>query len=214
MTNYLLIFGGSGFIGQAICKEAVDQKIPVVSISRRGEPQNLFLRNHPLITWVKSDIFTDKNWQQYVVNASGVINLIGILRENQKKRLTYQKMIVLANQLIADQVAHYPQIPYVFLSANANGPLIPKEYLEHKRLAENDLNKLTNPVTIVRPGLVIGVDRPLSLIEGGAVFFLAHLPILRVYFRPVFPIKAQRLAVRVIWEIRHPSTSCITPDDL
>lgn len=148
MTKHLLIFGGSGFIGQAICQEAVKQSIPVVSISRSGRPKASSLKTNSLITWVSSDIFTETHWHQYLSNASGVINLIGILREIEEKQLTYQKMIVEANQIIAEQVASYPKLPYVFLSANAGGPLISEEYIEHKRQAESDLTQLANPVEL------------------------------------------------------------------
>lgn len=214
MMKPLLIFGGSGFLGQAICREAIKQTIPVISFSRSGSPKNHFLSSHPLITWIKTDIFSETNWQPYVENSFGVINLIGILRENKNKNITYQKMIVLANQLITDQVAHYPKLPYVFLSANAGGPVIPIEYIQHKRQAETYLKQLRNPVIVIRPGLVVGTGRPFSLVEGSGVFLLAHLPIINHYFRPVYPIGINRLAKRVLAEIKQPYTSCLTPDQL
>lgn len=214
MTKHLLIFGGSGFIGQGICQEALKQNIPVVSISRSGQPQNQRLNNQPLITWVKADIFTDTHWHQYLPNAFGVINLIGILRENKKKQLTYETMIFGANQLIADQVKEYPTLPYLFLSANAGSPVIPKGYIENKRRAEAYLIKMDNPVIIFRPGLVVGISRPFSLIEGSAVFLLAQIPLIKQYFRPVYPITVEKLAKRIIAESLTPRSICLTPDTL
>lgn len=214
MTNYLLIFGGSGFIGQSVCREAIKHEIAVVSISPSGPPQDHYLRNHPLITWIKGDIFTSNLWHDYLPNAYAVINLIGILHEQPRKKLFYVDLIFTANQLIADQVRHYPQIPYLFLSANAGGPLISPRYIENKRRAEAYLLTLTNPIIIFRPGLVVGTDRPFSLIEGSAVYILAHLPILKKIAQPIYPIGVTRLANRLIQESHATISACLTPDKL
>lgn len=213
MTKHLLIFGGSGFIGQAICREAIKQGIPVISISPSGQPRNKQLRQQPLITWVQADVFTD-NVQEYFANALAVVNLIGILRENPKKNLFYIDMIFIANKLIAEQCAKFPELPFLFLSANAQGPFIPKRYLDNKRRAEAYLSKLANPVIIFRPGLVVGARRPFSLVEGFAIFILAHIPFINQLFKPVYPINIQRLAKRIIQESQSPRTICLTPDDL
>ena len=39
MKAPIIIFGGSGFIGQAACQEAINRQLPVISISKHGKPK-------------------------------------------------------------------------------------------------------------------------------------------------------------------------------
>jgi len=58
----ILVLGGNGFVGTAICKRAVAQGISVVSLSRSGRPSNLESWVDE-VTWISGKLtaFTNKN---------------------------------------------------------------------------------------------------------------------------------------------------------
>lgn len=51
--------------------------------------------------WVCSDVTRDTNWQEQVQRADWVIDTVGILFENPRKKKTYQRLILtpVKNQL-------------------------------------------------------------------------------------------------------------------
>lgn len=195
MKKPLVIFGGSGFVGQGIIQLALSNDQPVISLSKHGRPRNNFpLRDSPLMTWIAVDVLTETTWHPYLQNAQAVINLIGIIKEKPTQGLTYERMIVLANRLISQEVKKQPEIPYLFLSASAGGPGIPQSYLLSKRRAENELTELTNPVVIIRPGLVTSWQKPSTLVLGPLIYIASCLPFVGKPFKTVLPISRKQLS--------------------
>lgn len=198
MKKPLVIFGGSGFVGQGIIQLALSNDQPVISLSKHGRPRNNFpLKDSPLMTWIAVDVLTETTWHPYLQNAQAVINLIGIIKETPAQGLTYDRMIVLANRLISQEVKKQPEIPYLFLSASAGGPGIPQSYLLSKRRAENELTELTeltNPVVIIRPGLVTSWQKPSTLVLGPLIYIASCLPLVGKAFKAVLPISRKQLS--------------------
>nr|WP_243465371.1 NAD-dependent epimerase/dehydratase family protein [Oenococcus oeni] len=88
----IVVFGGSGFIGQKLLEILVERGHDIISVSRHGRPDSLTEKWADKITWVSSDILNDHEWQKYVKDADWIIDSVGILFENPKKILL---MIVL-----------------------------------------------------------------------------------------------------------------------
>lgn len=208
MTQTIVIFGGSGFVGQALCQEAIKQNISVVSISKHGKPKKDALwMTHPLMTWVTADIFTEDSWKKYLDTATSCVNLIGILLENRKKGLTYDKMIVQANQLLSN-TAEEKNCPYLFLSAKGG----PSGYVAAKQQAESYLLNKKNPTIIIRSGLIVTKKSPLRYSQGLAIKFATHLPFIKDFAVKVYPTSLDCLVHTMLNEIRQPTHKII--DDL
>lgn len=207
MKQAIVVFGGSGFVGQGICQEAIKRRLPVISISRHGKPRKEQpWMSHPLITWVQADIFNEDTWSGYLDNSLGCINLIGILFENKRKGLTYQRLIVDANHVIAN-ACERAQIPYLFISAKTG----PCGYLAAKKQAEHDLFQLTNPIIIIRPGLVVTKQKPLKWLQGVGIKCASHLPLVNHLADDAYPVPLQRLAADSINYLQR-GTSTIVAD--
>ncbi|HCM89539.1 MULTISPECIES: hypothetical protein [Vagococcus] len=196
MRAPLIIFGGSGFIGQGVCQEAINREIPVISISKHGKPTEAELwMSSPLITWLSIDIFKDDSWKNYISSETSCINLIGIFFENKKKGLTYEKLIVQANHLISEE-AQFKHAPYLFLSAKVG----PFGYIEAKRKAEAELFQKNNPTIIIRSGLVTTKKRPFVYTQGVVIKVAAHLPFIKKTATKAFPVPLKKLAVTIVNE--------------
>lgn len=205
MKAPIIIFGGSGFIGQAACQEAINRQLPVISISKHGKPKKEELwMSSPLINWLSIDIFKDDSWKNYISSKTPCINLIGLFFENKKRGLTYEKIIVQASHLISEE-AQLKQAPYLFLSAKTG----PCGYIEAKKKVEADLFQKTNPTIIIRSGLVTTKQRPFVYTQGVVIKAATHLPLIKKTATKVFPVPLKKLAVTIINESIHPSHKII-----
>lgn len=205
MKQTIVVFGGSGFIGQAVCQEALKRNITVISISKNGKPKTgeQWL-SHPLMTWFAIDIFQDDTWKKYLSSEVACINLIGILFENKKKGVTYDKMIVLSNHLIS-QESERKGTPYLFLSAKAG----PYGYLEAKKQAEKELLKRKIPTIIIRSGLVTTKEKPFVYTQGLMIKVASHFPFTKKVANKIYPTPLKILVAAILKEISLPSFKII-----
>lgn len=213
----IVVFGGSGFLGQALCQAASAKGFAVTSISRSGQPKsNVYLSNSNLafVNWVKADLFTTTNWQDEIQDAFAVIDLIGILKEQPKKGITYQKFIEDAANRIGKAATEVRSLQhFVFLSANSG----PKHYLQAKRNAENALIALHLPLTIVRPGLLVGKGRPSSIPLKWILTLLEKLPFSKKLVAPIQPLDVDLVAKKIVtslYETKPVTTNFLTIQQL
>ena len=206
MKQPILIFGGSGFIGQALCKEAIQRNIPVISISKHGKPKGHDLwMTHPLLTWVTMDIFRESEWRDYVKNCRCCINLIGILFEQPKKGLTYDKMIVQSNRLIAQEAEQHRK-NYLFLSAKGG----PSGYVRVKKQAEEEVMTLTTTTIIIRSGLVVTKRQPMTYLQGVGIKGLTHCPLLKKQANKVYPTPLKVLVSCILNTMEQPTSLLVS----
>ncbi|KAJ7560891.1 hypothetical protein O6H91_03G004800 [Diphasiastrum complanatum] len=153
-TEKLVVLGGSGFVGSAVVKTAVNQGIEVVSLSRSGRPS-----------------YTDP-WVDQVLWISAVVSTIGGFGTNEQM----QKLNGEANTLAVDAASKAGVSKFVLISVHDyNLPpfFLSNGYFEGKRQAEAEvLSKFPNSGTVLRPGFIYGkrrvngIDVPLDLIGG------------------------------------------------
>ena len=205
MTQTLVVFGGSGFVGRALCKEAIKQNMTVISISKHGEPKDKQpWMGHHQMTWLKMDVFRDDSWKKLLDSSVVCVNLIGILFENKRKGLTYEKMIVRANRLIISDTAR-KNIPYIFLSAKGG----PKGYVNAKKEAEKDILEKRNPSTIIRSGLIVDHKFSFRYAQGLAVRLGNKLPLISEEANKVYPTSLDHLVHTILNEARNPQYKII-----
>lgn len=209
-SERVVVLGGNGFVGSAICKEAISNGIEVVSVSRSGRPslQDSWLDQ---VTWVTGDVFY-LNWDEVLLGATAVVSTIGGFgNEEQMKRINGEANVIAVNaakdfgvpKFVLITVHDYNLPPFVLSSG----------YFTGKRSAEAELlSKYPNSGVVLRPGFIYGkrkvngfevpldlVGEPLDKIYDAAERFirpLRSLPASDLILAP--PVKVDDLALAVI----------------
>lgn len=158
----LFIVGGSGFVGQALCRAGVEAGHKVISLSRRGPP----LKMPPwasFVQWEKGDVFKPETWEMHVRGSKTLVACVGGFGNNEWMR----KINGDAN-IIAVRTAKKHQVPFCsFVSAHrttGTPSFFLPGYFEGKARAEEELRSLyPERHLILRPGAVFGPTRYVQL---------------------------------------------------
>ncbi|OWM64172.1 uncharacterized protein At1g32220, chloroplastic isoform X2 [Punica granatum] len=167
-TERVVVLGGSGFVGSAICKAAVSKGIEVISLSRSGRPTSPGSWADQ-VTWMPGDVFY-ANWDEVLVGATAVVSTLGGFgNEEQMKRINGE-----ANVVAVNAAKDYGVPKFILISVhdyNLPSFLLDSGYFTGKRKAESEvLSKYPNSGVVLRPGFIYGKRRvdgleiPLDLI--------------------------------------------------
>ncbi|PBK78225.1 NAD(P)-binding protein [Armillaria solidipes] len=173
----ILVVGGNGFIGSAVCRAALTRGMQVTSVSSSGRPYRT-PRGH-------SPAWTEK--ENALKDANGVVHTLGTLLDDGKYKNAVKEssLVGLVGSLIGSQnplekktSSGYESLnrdaalrvceafvdsgptegpsprPFVYISAeDIFRPIIPARYIETKREAEAGIDSLVSQ----KPGLFRGV---------------------------------------------------------
>ena len=164
MAKSLLVFGGNGFVGSAICKYAISLGLNVISISRSGKPRKVEPWQSS-VEYVKGDALDKSSYSQHLSTTSGIIHSVGILIDSKTPlnlRNIYQGSYEHMNRDTAFKICEVIEnkdIPFVFISAE-RGMFFSPRYLSTKREVEDYLasNRDKIPSTVLRPGFMYSED--------------------------------------------------------
>ncbi|KAJ7943874.1 NAD(P)-binding Rossmann-fold superfamily protein [Quillaja saponaria] len=167
-TERVVVLGGSGFVGSAICKAAISKGIEVISLSRSGRP------TFPSpwvdqVTWIPGDVFY-VNWDEVLIGATAVVSTLGGFgSEEQMRRINGE-----ANVVAVNAAKEYGIPKFILISVhdyNLPSFLISSGYFSGKRKAESEvLSKYPRSGVVLRPAFIYGKRRvdgfeiPLDLI--------------------------------------------------
>ena len=163
----ILVTGGSGFIGRAVCALAVERGLTVTSLSRHGASLPTHTPLLERVTWLRGSVFDEQALASALQGVGAVVHCVGIGRERPGKDESFKRVngdsaIAVAN------AAKMVSVPiFVFLSAGEKPPWAHEEYLSSKRRAEVALAKLAERLVILRPGLVYGPEKRLASFAAG-----------------------------------------------
>ncbi|XP_038687241.1 uncharacterized protein At1g32220, chloroplastic [Tripterygium wilfordii] len=156
-SERVVVLGGSGFVGSAICKAAVSKGIEVISLSRSGRP------TYPgswvdQVTWLPGDVFY-ANWDEVLVGATAVVSTLGGFgSEEQMQRINGE-----ANVVAVNAAKDYGIPKFVLISVhdyNLPSFLLSSGYFTGKRKAESEvLSKYPRSGVVLRPGFIYGKRR-------------------------------------------------------
>eukprot|EP00271_Cylindrocystis_brebissonii_P014520 TRINITY_DN35891_c0_g1_i1.p1 TRINITY_DN35891_c0_g1~~TRINITY_DN35891_c0_g1_i1.p1 ORF type:complete len:317 (-),score=47.75 TRINITY_DN35891_c0_g1_i1:1166-2116(-) len=164
----LVVLGGNGFVGRAVCKEAINRGIPVVSLNRSGAPavsENWVSQ----VDWVRGSLFELSKWRALFRDATAVISCVGGFGSEQAMRRINGE----ANALAAEVASQEGVERFVYISAHDVGlpGFVLKGYYDGKREAEKAVSEyFPYSGVILRPGMIHGtrqvgpVQLPLSVI--------------------------------------------------
>lgn len=167
-TERLVVLGGSGFVGSAICKAAVAEGIEVISLSRSGRPSDTSTWVDQ-VTWKIGDVFYT-NWDEVLLGATAVVSTLGGFgSEEQMQRINGE-----ANVVSVDAAKEYGIPKFILISVhdyNLPSFLLSSGYFTGKRKAESQvLSKYPSSGVVFRPGFIYGkrkvngLEIPLNLI--------------------------------------------------
>uniref|UniRef100_A0A5B7BY34 NAD(P)-binding domain-containing protein n=1 Tax=Davidia involucrata TaxID=16924 RepID=A0A5B7BY34_DAVIN len=167
-TERVVVLGGSGFVGSAICKGAVSKGIEVISLSRSGRPSYTDSWVDQ-VTWMTGDVFY-ANWDEVLAGATAVVSTLGGFgSEEQMQRINGE-----ANVVAVSAAKDFGIPKFILISVhdyNLPSFLLSSGYFTGKRKAESEvLSKYPNSGVVLRPGFIYGKRRvdgfeiPLDLI--------------------------------------------------
>lgn len=186
----VLVLGGSGFVGKAICRELTRLGAEVYSINRSGKPLGL-PEDLSHVKWIKGNALDPQTYSQ-LSEIDTLIHSIGILTEPKPKHsaqeatfpVTFESEIRDTLKVALDSAAHYgaPLKRIGYISAADFGALsrflLPR-YMKAKQEAETILQNQPVPTVIARPGFMYGRDRsptiPFSYAYSLATIFAAGM---------------------------------------
>ncbi|ORZ25045.1 hypothetical protein BCR42DRAFT_578 [Absidia repens] len=90
VTRKLLVVGGSGFLGQSMCKAAVQRGWETVSMSRNGEPESFTKHGKPAwaneVEWARGDSLDPSSYKDVIKDVTNVVHTVGIILESDYKK--------------------------------------------------------------------------------------------------------------------------------
>ncbi|CAL9152482.1 unnamed protein product [Musa hybrid cultivar] len=153
-TEKIVVLGGNGFVGSAICKAAVLKGIEVVSVSRSGRPSYTDSWVDQ-VSWMAGDVFY-LMWEEVLVGATAVVSTLGGFgNEEQMKRINGE-----ANILAVGAAKDFGVPKFILISVhdyNLPSFLLSSGYFSGKRKAESEvLSKYPRSGVVLRPGFIYG----------------------------------------------------------
>eukprot|EP00898_Chlorokybus_atmophyticus_P005551 jgi/Chlat1/5998/Chrsp4S06306 len=159
VAKKVLVLGGNGFVGSAICKECIAEGLPVSSLNRSGKPSlpsGEFWSDD--VIWVRGDVFA-ADWPVLLRGVKTVVSCLGGFGSNeQMERICGDATITAIDAAAAAGINKF-----VFISVhNYNLPSFAKDigYFNGKKRAEEALfSKFPMTGTVLRPGFIYGTRR-------------------------------------------------------
>ncbi|CAO3580258.1 unnamed protein product [Absidia cylindrospora] len=174
VTRKLLVVGGFGFLGQSMCKAAVQRGWQTVSMSRHGEPESFATHGRP--AWAN-----EVEWAQVLGALCGASKVLGEvvgmtdrgnpLDPNKQVLSTYETVNRDTAISVARQVSALSTMEsYVYVSAADIFPFINPRYITSKRQAERYLfSRPEFKSIILRPGFMYNEQRASAMPIANAI---------------------------------------------
>jgi uncharacterized protein YbjT (DUF2867 family) len=202
----LLVLGGTGFVGRALCETlmrrqggaGVRVRVPTRRLHRSAHRLSML----PLVDVVETDVHDEAKLAQLLVGVDAVVNLVAVLNGNER---TFEQVHVeLPRKLVrACRAAGVRRVVHVSaLGADAQAP---SRYQRSKAAGEAVWRTSGLDVTLLRPSVVFGEeDRFINLFAGlQRVFPLVPLASADAQFQPVWVNDVAQAIVRCL---ERPST--------
>jgi uncharacterized protein YbjT (DUF2867 family) len=199
MTRRIVVLGGTGFVGQAVCEQIV-RALPGarIVVPTRRPRFGLAIQSLPGVELAVTDVRQPDAMRRVLLRADAVVNLIAILHGDHA---AFQKAHVELPQLLARSCHDLHVARVVHVSAIGADAQAPSMYLRSKAAGEAALRP-PGPVdaTILRPSVIFGArDRFLNLFARmQAVAPVVPLAGAGARFQPVWVDDVARAVVRCL----------------
>uniref|UniRef100_A0A7S3GK06 NAD(P)-binding domain-containing protein n=1 Tax=Palpitomonas bilix TaxID=652834 RepID=A0A7S3GK06_9EUKA len=196
----VLVTGGNGFVGSAVCRAALSKGLHVISVNRSGRP-NLKGDWVDKVVWVKADTLEKEQWSSHLEGVKGVVACVGGFGSNE-----VMKKICGSTNVAAAEAAKQGGVErFAFISAHDYKlPFLLSGYYEGKQMAEKTVKDLfgQNGASL-RPGFIYGdrvvgdkviklglIGKPLSAVTQLLPKSITTLPFISAALLPPVPVEA------------------------
>jgi NADH dehydrogenase len=184
----ILILGGTGFLGSALCEKLVDRYgggSARIVVPTRRPARAKHLQMLPTLELARADIHDDADLERLVRGRDAVVNLVGILHGSEAD---FDRVHVQLPRRLANACALASVNRVVHVSAIGADAQAPSRYLRSKAAGEAALATKALDLTVLRPSVVFGDgDRFLTLFANlQAVFPVMPLAGADARFQPVW----------------------------
>ncbi len=154
--NNILILGGSGFVGSALCERLVRRSCGGggrISVPSRRGARVKHLQTVPTVEVVQADVHDDEQLARLVAGRDAVVNLVAILHGSE---IDFEHVHAALPRRLAQAclAAGVPRVVHV--SALAADAQAPSMYLRSKAAGEAALRQPGLALTILRPSVIFG----------------------------------------------------------
>jgi len=150
----LLITGGTGFVGSAIVRKALDKGLNIRLLIHRQQRREFF--HHPQISLCWGDILDPESLTPALEGVDIVINLVGIILEPRGISFEQVHYIGVKNLLEAAKGAGIRR--FIHMSALGSSIRAASRYHQTKGRAEEYLKTSGIDYTIFRPSIIFGPE--------------------------------------------------------
>jgi len=156
MNDNILILGGTGFVGRALCDKLVERfggGGAQIVVPSRKPPRAKYLQLLPTVRLVACDIHDEAQLMKLVPGCDAVINLVGVLHGSKAdfERAHVELPLKLSRACSAAGVRRVIHISALGASSSA-----PSQYLRTKAAGQAVLEAAGLDLTILRPSVIFG----------------------------------------------------------
>jgi uncharacterized protein YbjT (DUF2867 family) len=157
MNDKILVLGGTGFVGRAICERLVERGAGggVVRVPTRRLAHGSRVRPLPTIELVEASVHDDAQLARLVEGMDAVINLVAILHGSPAD---FDRVHVALPRRLAKACSAAGVRRLVHVSALGVGPAAPSHYLRSKTTGETVLQSAGLDLTLLRPSVIFGAE--------------------------------------------------------
>jgi uncharacterized protein YbjT (DUF2867 family) len=170
----VFVTGGTGFVGSAVVGALARHGHEVRCLVRPGSESRLRIQG---VSAVPGDVTEPAGLVGAIRNADAVIHLVGIIREQPARRVTFDVLHIQATRNVAGAAREAGVRRFVHMSALGTRPDAPSRYHRTKWDAEQAVREGGLDWTIFRPSVIFGLG-------DGFVTLLARL----ARWFPVVPV--------------------------
>ena len=183
----VLILGGSGFVGRALCETLVDrwEAGPRLRVPTRRLANAQVVQPLPLVDVLQADVHDDAQLDRLLAGCDAVVNLVAILHGSEA---AFEQVHVALPRRLAAACRRQGVRRLVHVSALGADPAGPSHYLRSKGRGEAALREAGLDLTLLRPSVIFGAnDRFLNLFAQLQALF------------PVLPLAGADARFQPVW---------------
>lgn len=189
-TNHkILILGGSGFVGRALCEHLVRQHggAAAITVPSRRPAAHRGLQVLPGLDMIDADVHDATQLTQLLRGQDLVVNLVAILQGDEA---AFERAHVQLPRTLAAACRNAGVRRVIHVSALGVGPAAPSRYLRSKTRGEAVLQEAGADLelTLLRPSVIFGADDR----------FLNLFAALQAWF-PVLPLAGADAQFQPVW---------------
>jgi NADH dehydrogenase len=153
-TRRVLVLGGTGFVGQALCERLVRAGW-TVRVPTRRLPHGQALQVLPTVELIEADVHDPAALKRLLTGCDAVVNLVAILHGSLH---AFERVHLALPQALAAACTATGVRRLVHVSALGVGPDAPSNYLRSKTAGEAALRSAGLDLTLIRPSVIFGAN--------------------------------------------------------